>query len=404
MKFPPNFLWGAATSAYQVEGGNLGADWWHWEKARGLEPSGDACRHYVFYDQDFELARELGHNAHRFSVEWSRVEPHDGVFSQEAIQHYKDVVLSLRSRGIEPIVTLHHFTNPLWLARLGGWEDERCVGRFARYADVMVRALASDVRYWVTINEPTVYAVYGYVFGIWPPEVKSLRRALKVSGRLAAGHARVYGQIHRIYKELGLEAPSVGVAQFTQAFVPCTSKIRDRLAAWVRDRALNFHFIDQAARQKALDFIGINYYARQLVETRGWRPYRFLTDTCRGSHHSVSKNALGWDIYPEGLAPLLARFKKYGLPVIITENGICTGDDEERWRYIRDHLQSVQTAMSQGVSVRGYLYWSLLDNFEWDKGYAPRFGLIDIDYKTNRRRIRESAKKFANVCRTGELE
>lgn len=404
MRFPDHFLWGAATSAYQVEGGNAAADWWDWEQATGRESSGAACRHYDLYPQDFDLAKELGHNAHRFSVEWSRIEPEEGVFSPEALKHYIDVVLFLKSRGIEPIVTLHHFTNPLWLARLGGWENKRTVKRFARYVDVVACALAPHVRYWVTINEPTVYAVYSYLFGIWPPQGKSLARVFRAQRTLAAAHILAYGRIRKIYDQLKLEQPRIGISQFTHAFVPCTSGVRDRLAAWAREKWVNLGFLDEIARHGAVDFIGLNYYARQLVETRSWRPAHFFTDVCERGHHPLPKNTLGWDIYPEGLEAVLLSLKKYHRPVIVTENGVCTSDDDQRWQYIRDHLKSVHAAISRGVDVRGYLYWSLMDNFEWDKGFVPRFGLVDVDYATGRRQVRSSAKKFGEVCRTGVLE
>jgi beta-glucosidase len=401
MRFPQNFLWGAATSAYQVEGDNVNADWWQWEKDRGLENSGRASRHYEFYEQDFDLAKSLNHNAHRLSIEWSRIEPSEGKFSQEEIKHYIDVIVSLRSRNIEPMVTLHHFTNPAWFAKSGGWESQQSVAKFLRYCDFVTRALAKHVHYWITINEPMIYIPHAYILGVWPPQAKSLLKAKKVEDNLVSAHIKTYCLIHKIYKELNLLEPSISIAQNMQAFVPCVLNLKNRFAAYLRDKWYNFGFLDKIMRRKAMDFIGVNYYSRQLVELKKWGIGNLAMDVCKNNHHPVKKNSLGWDIYPEGLYEVLLKLRKYNLPVIITENGICTSDDDLRWEYICGHLKNIHFAMEKGVNVTGYLYWSLMDNFEWDRGFSPRFGLIDIDYNTYRRTIRESARKFSQVCKTG---
>ena len=403
LKFPKDFLWGAATAAYQVEGGNDHADWWHWEKKAGKENSGSACRHHELYELDFELARGLGHNAHRLSVEWSRVEPQEGKFSEEALKHYVDVILALRARNIEPMVTLHHFTNPVWLADLGGWEKRHSADYFLRFSEHVVRALAKHVRFWITINEPTIYFSHAYFFGVWPPQEKSFWKAMAVKNHLAAAHIKAYRMIHKVYAELSLPKPAVSIAQHMQAFVPCTPSSKNKFAAFLRHKWFNLSLIDTFARHKTLDFIGLNYYSRILVELEKWGLRNFVADICKSDHHPVKKNSLGWDIYPEGLCDLLLKLKKYNLPVMITENGICTPDDNLRWEFIAEHLKCVHQAMEQGVPVAVYLYWSLLDNFEWDKGFGPRFGLIDIDYKTQQRTVRESAVKFSQVCKTGIL-
>lgn len=403
LKFPKNFLWGSATSSYQVEGNNANADWWAWEKRAGKENSGAACRHYELYEQDFDLARGLHHNTHRLSIEWSRVEPQEGKFSQDEIRHYADVIAALRKRNLEPVVTLHHFTNPIWFSESGGWEKQPSVERFMNYCDVVIRALAGGVRYWITINEPTVYLSHSYILGNWPPQVKSWRKAKSVHYNLVAAHIEVYRLIHKIYKELSLPAPSVSISQHIQAFVPCGTGFRNRFAANFRNAWYNFEFIDQIVEAHAADFIGANYYSRQLVDLTGWGFSDLVMGVCKNNHDPVKKNSLGWDIYPQGLSDVLLKLKKYNLPVIITENGICTLDDNLRWEYISAHLKSAHLAMENGVDIKGYLYWSLLDNFEWDKGFGPRFGLIDVDYATSRRMVRDSAKKFAEVCKTGVL-
>ncbi len=402
--FPSSFLWGSATSAYQVEGDNIHSDWWQWEKAAGKEQSGSACRHYQLYEQDFDLAKSLEHNTHRLSIEWGRIEPQEGRFSQEELTHYINVILALKARDIEPVVTLHHFTNPAWLARQGGWERGQSVKYFLRYCDFLVRGLAEHVRYWITINEPTIYVSHAYLFGAWPPQAKSFLRARAVQGNLAAAHVKAYRLIHQIYARLKLQKPFVGFSQYTQAFVPCSQDLRDRVAARLRHKWFNLGLLDCFARHKAMDFIGVNYYSRQLVDTRSWWPVHLAADVCRDNHLPVKKNSLGWDIYPKGLSAILLGLKQYNLPVIITENGICTQDDDQRWQYLYSHLREIQRAIEGGVDVRGYLYWSLIDNFEWDKGFGPRFGLVDVDYKTYARSVRGSARKFAQVCKTGVLE
>jgi beta-glucosidase len=404
IKFPKNFLWGAATSAYQVEGNNVNSDWWEWEIESRHEKSGSACRHYELYEQDFDLAKSLNHNVHRLSIEWSRIEPQEGKFSKEALEHYQKVILSLRSRNIEPIVTLHHYTNPIWFAKSGGWENKQSVSYFLRYCDYVASFLAKHVHYWITINEPTIFLYHAYIIGAWPPQIKSFLRANKVENNLVCAHVKTYQLIHKIYKELNIEKPCVGISQFTQAYMPCTQSPQNRFAANLRDKWYNFNFLDKIIRQRSMDFIGINYYSRQVVEFSKPSIANLFMGVCKDNHHPVLKNSLGWDIYPEGLRELLLKLKKYNLPVIITENGICTADDNQRWDYIQSHLKNIHQAMEQGVNVLGYLYWSLMDNFEWDKGFGPRFGLLGIDYNTYKRTVRESAKKYSQVCVSGILE
>ncbi len=398
LKFPENFWWGSSTSAYQVEGGNSNSDWWHWEKnKKNITPSGAACRHYELFREDFELAKSLNHNAHRFSVEWSRVQPKAGEFSEAELKHYADVVDCLRGLGIEPVVTLHHFTNPLWLSQMGGWENKKTVDYFLSYVEKIISVLSGKVRYWVTINEPMVYTYYSYLKGDWPPQEKSFFKAKRVSNNLIQAHIDSYRLIHAIYKKNNLAPPKVSIAQNMVCFSPCKKSLRNNLAVYWRNKLFNFRPIDKLRAANALDYIGLNYYSRNLIDTAGWSVEDLLINTCGNNHDILPKNSLGWEIYPQGLFDLLAALKKYKLPVFILENGICTEDDNLRWDYIRGHLKQIRKAMDKGVEVSGYLYWSLMDNFEWDKGFAPRFGLCAVDYSDFRRSPRESAKKFAQL-------
>ncbi len=404
LQFPKNFIWGAATSSYQVEGNNTNADWWPWEIATNHERSGEACRHYEFYEQDFDLAKSLHHNAHRLSIEWSRIEPVEGQFSQKELDHYIAVILALRARGIEPLVTLHHFTNPIWFSQKGGWTRKENISAFLRYADFVVQGLAKHVHYWMTINEPTVYFSHSFLWGVWPPQEKSVGKSLAVFDNLAQAHIATYRAIHAIYQKSNLPAPEVSIAQHLQAFVACDNTFRNRFAAGFREKWYNFLFIDKVFDAGTLDFLGVNFYSRQQVDLKGWGFKNLTTDVCTSGHDPVKKNSLGWDIYPQGLHKILLKVKKYNLPVIITENGICTLDDDLRWEYIVAHLKVLHLALSQGVDIRGYLYWSLLDNFEWAQGFGPRFGLIHVDYQTFKRTVKDSAQKLAKVYQAGSLE
>jgi beta-glucosidase len=405
IEFPGNFLWGAASSAYQVEGDNSNSDWWHWERSQaGIAASGAACRHYRFFREDFDLAKSLGHNSHRLSVEWSRIQPEPGKFREEEISHYIQVVDHLRRLNIEPVVTLHHFTNPVWFSRIGGWENPRAPEIFLDYARKLVSALGDKVKYWVTINEPMVYAYYSYMTGDWPPQVKSPFRAAKVIDNLTRAHIRCYRLIHSIYRENKLIQPMVSIAHNMIAFEACRKSLRNKLAVHLKNRLFNFRLLDKLSREKTLDFIGLNYYTRHLIDTQSWSLNELLSNTCSKGHDLLAKNSLGWEIYPEGLYTLLAALKKYRLPVFILENGICTEDDSLRWSFIREHLKQLRKASLEGVDVIGYLYWSLMDNFEWDKGFSHRFGLCAVDYSNFKRSPRGSAGKFAQVARTGVLE
>ena len=390
IEFPKDFFWGAATSAYQVEGDNVFSDWWEWEKAGKVkEASGKAARHYEFYAQDFDLAKELHHNCHRLSIEWARVEPEEGKFSPKELDHYKQVILALKERSLTPIVTLHHFTNPSWFSKLGGWRNKQADSYFLRYVEKVVSLLAGDVPFWVTINEPMVYTYFSYFLGTWPPQDKSLFHARQVTNNLVNTHIKAYHLIRAIYKKHNLEYPKISIAQNMQAFVPCLPTLRNKFAAYLKHKHYNLEFVERLVAKRALDFIGMNYYSPNWVGS--------------GHHRVLRKNSMGWDIYPAGLYDLLITLKKYNLPVFILENGICTDNDALRWDYIREHLESVSQAMQAGVKIIGYVYWSLLDNYEWDKGFGPRFGLIEVDYHTYKRTVRESARKLSEVCKTGKL-
>jgi beta-glucosidase len=402
---PPGFLWGAATASHQVEGGNRWNDWWELEESGRLpHRSGEACRHYELYERDFDLAQSLGHNAHRLSLEWSRIEPEPGAWNEPALAHYAQVIRALRRRGIEPVVTLHHFTNPAWLARRGGWPAPGCIEAFRRYVEIVAARLAGEVRYWITVNEPTVYVKHAYVSCDWPPlGPPSWLQAARALRNLCRAHAAAYAILHRHRPDA-----SVGLAHSAPHVVPCNPASRaDRLAARARDFALNrlvFRLFGRPARD-VLDFIGLNYYARQVVRARdasGWKPFGV---ECTEDHHGAARafSPLGWEVFPAGLGAVLREFARFGLPLLVTENGIATDDERQRTRYLLDHVGEVGNALRSGVPVVGYLYWTLMDNYEWSAGRSPRFGLAHVDFATQERRPRPAAEALRSIIAAGRI-
>jgi beta-glucosidase len=404
-RFPAGFLWGAATASHQVEGDNRANDWWELEQAGQLPyRSGAACRHYELYESDFDLARSCAHNAHRLSLEWSRIEPERGEFNERALDHYAQVIAALRARGIEPLVTLHHFTNPLWFARLGAWTAQISVELFTRYVERVLSRLGNDVRYWVTINEPTVYVMRAFVQGDWPPRrPRSLRRAGLALRNMCRAHSAVYPLIHAHRPDA-----MVGFAHSAPYIVPReASRPLDRFAARMRNFVLNelvFRLLGRDPR-RVLDFIGINYYVRQVVQ---WEP-RGLKAVFGSEYKAPAATGerrfseLGWEIHPAGLEAMLGRFAAYGLPLIVTENGVATLDEPLRADFIRAHVRALARAMRRGVDVLGYFYWTLFDNFEWTEGFNAHFGLAAVDPATQARRLRAGAAPFRQICAANEI-
>ena len=422
--FPQGFLWGTATSAHQVEGNNIHSDWWAWEQAgRVKERSGLACDHYRRFADDFDLSQSLGHTAHRFSIEWARLEPEEGRWDDEALAHYVAVVEALRQRGIEPIVTLHHFTTPQWLVQQGGWLNPKVVEAFARYVERMHSALRHLVRYWITINEPMVYIRLHHLQGLGPPGGRDLRQALRALEHVIRAHAAAYHVLHSDDGAAGRLAPQVSTAHHYPAFWPCRRWWpMDRWITRVTDRIFNLALLEALLdgrwsvpglptwkipeARDTLDFLGVNFYGRQFIR---WilAPGAWPGSACDLGHHPrevAERTSLGWDVYPEGLFGVLTSLRRMERPILITENGAYMTDDARRWSYIKQHVQAMARAMQRGAPVIGYCCWSLLDNFEWAEGFGPRFGIVDVDYATQARRVRESARRYAEICRSNRIE
>jgi len=406
-KFTNEFFWGAATSAHQVEGGNNN-DWTEWEKenaerlakegkvkAKRNYISGKACNQYNLFREDFKLASKLRHNAYRFSIEWSRVEPEEGRFDDKEILHYREVIKELKRNKIEPFVTLWHWTNPLWVRDQGGWENKKIVQDFKRYVE-KITGEVSGVKFWIPINEPTIYIGTGYVIGRFPPQIKSFFKARRVIKNLAEANKEAYKIIHRKFENKVM----VGSAHNIHWHVPCRRwNLLDiaatKLINYLRDTKILNQFINYQ------DFIGLNYYFRDTIKFVFWGGNFGLIDV---QNPNKELSDIGWDIFPEGIYHILRRLESYKKPIFITENGIADAKDTKRTKFIKEHLRWISKAINKGVDVRGYFYWSLLDNFEWDKGFWPRFGLLEVNYKTQKRTIRPSALEYKKIIEKGFIE
>ncbi len=404
LKFPAGFLWGAATSAHQVEGGTknnwseweknnaqriangAGKKWEKWQQEKFPEMfnsenyiSGQACDQYNRYKEDFDLVKLGGHNAHRFSIEWSRIEPEEGKFDEKEIEHYQKVVSALRERKIEPFICLWHWTHPLWLEDKGGSASSEFPKYFGRFAKLMAEKL-EGVNFWLTINEPMSVISSCYILGNWPPQNKNPLLALKVYKVLAEAHRKAYDEIHSVSKNA-----KVGFANILAYFEPANRKNPlDILTVKIAKYFSNDKFFKMTEGKN--DFLAPQYYFHHKINFFGKR---------KNENKKVSD--FNWEIYPEGLYQIIKDLHKYNLPIYVTENGLADKDDEKRTEFIKEHLKWVHKAISEGVDVRGYFYWSLLDNFEWDKGFWPRFGLIEIDYKTLERKPRKSFYVYKEI-------
>jgi beta-glucosidase len=388
--FPEGFLFGSSTAAHQVEGGNVNNDWWDWEHApytTCVESSGDAIDQLHRYADDFALLAELGQNAHRMSLEWSRIEPAPGEFSAAALEHYRRVLGTLEQLGLTAFVTLHHFTLPRWLAAQGGWLARDAVERFARYVERVAAALGNLMPFAGTINEPQIVALMGYREGLFPPGLRNPVMFERVTRRLIAAHAAAVEAVKG-----GRGDPLAGVCLQLPAFEPARADDPACVHACAElVRMMEDVYLDDLAG----DWVGVQYYTRQRVEAAGFAP----------APDGAALTQMGWEIHPEGLHRAIVGAARSGLPVYVTENGIATADDAQRLAYMRDHLAQVARAIAGGVDVRGFHYWSSFDNFEWAEGYRPTFGMIGIDREDGLRRVvRPSARAYGELARTGRLE
>lgn len=424
--FPADFRWGTATSSHQVEGNNTNNDWWAWEqegKDRGDErvwgnhTSGLAANWWEDAEADIARMAEMGQNAHRMSVEWSRIEPEEGKWDEDAIGRYREILGAMRDAGIEPMVTLHHFTNPLWLAERGGWSNEKVVGWFTRYVKKVVDSLSDLVDLWCTINEPAILAAQGYLEGIWPPGERSSSLYFEVNYNLLRAHAAAYEAIHGAQEEA-----RVGLAKAMRAWKPLRDDFfADRLAANQLERVTDGIYIDALFRgewrlplrrarpvpeaMNTLDWWGVNYYHCYHTAFSPFRPDSFFVDVRIPEGVEAGPGSWG-GIYPNGLYEKLTKMRGYGVPLYVTENGRPDENDQYRPHFIVEHLHQVWRAIQVGCPVMGYYFWSMVDNFEWARGYNPefRFGLWAVDVETQERELRRSGELYAEICKSGTLD
>jgi beta-glucosidase len=386
--FPPGFTWGTATAAHQIEGGNVNNDWWAFEHMAGSgcsEPSGDACDSWNRWEEDIDLVAGLGLDNYRFSVEWSRIEPAEGEFSTATLEHYRRVCQGLLDRGIDPVVTFHHFTTPRWLTAQGGWESGVAVARFATFCRVVAEALGGVMKQACTINEPNIVATMGWHAGIFPPGKTNKKLSRKVGAYLIDGHRAAVDAIRAA-------APGIPVGlTLSMTDYQVVAGGEEKLES-IRRHAEDV-YLDGVGGD---DFLGVQVYSRQLIGPKGWAGYE----------PGVPVLDMGYEFYPASLGNCLRRAWDYtggALPLLVTENGIGTTDDAQRIDYVHQALEGVLDVIAAGVDVRGYTYWSLLDNFEWALGYRPRFGIVNVDRATFARSAKPSAAWLASVAAANAL-
>jgi len=400
LKFPSGFLWGVSTSAYQIEGG-ITNDWSEWEKSelriknlelRNLNPRdficGQACDSYNRYEEDLDLVKKLGCGAFRLGVEWARIEPVEGKFNQAEIEHYKEVLRAAKKRDLQVILTLWHWTNPIWLAEQGGWANRKAVDYFIRYVELIVKKLGQDVDFWITLNEPMAHLGFGYLRGNFPPARRGdLIGLIKAYKNLVKAHKLAYKKIQQIQPQ-----SKVSFTSLTDYFEPANKyNPLDWLIVIIARYWHHRKFLNET--RNYIDFIAFDYYFHQRLS---WLP-PFK------ANFNYYTNDMGWEIYPAGIYCVIKYLTSFKKPIYVMENGIADAADKKRIKFIVDHLKHIHRSISEGADVRGYLYWSLLDNFEWAHGWAPKFGLYTMDRRTFKRTPRPSVALYSEICRNNRI-
>ena len=416
--FPRGFLWGTATSSHQVEGNNKNNNFWAWEQEPGhiidAHKSGIACDWWGGrWREDFERIEETGQNAHRLSIEWSRVQPTPDRWDEDALEHYRQMLQRLQERDITSLVTLHHFCDPLWVSELGGWENEAIVELFGSYVEKTVEALAEYSHLWITINEPNVLVIYAYLLGLFPPGKKDIRLIGKVYANLIKAHSAAYHAIHRLQPtaRVGIAVnyrsskPSLSWNPLDRIMVGLISNVFNNavpktLQAGVLQLPWNRTRIPEAKGTQ--DFLGLNYYTRDYVAFSLLHPedmfmrLNFRPDTELSTTGFIANE-------PEGIFEALKWGRQFNIPIMVTENGIEDAEDSVRPSYIIQHLHQIWRAVNFNWPIKGYFYWTLVDNFEWERGWTQRFGLWELDIETQARRRRPSVDLYAAICRENSI-
>jgi beta-glucosidase len=401
-----NILLGVSSASVQIEGGGFSHTWSDWYEKGHIRDGANPARandHLHRWKEDIDLMVEMGVSIYRLSVEWARIEPQKGSYDEAAVQWYRRLLQYMKSKGIAPLLTLHHFTNPLWFEKTGGFAEPANIPVFLGFVEYAVRQFGDLVDEYVTINEPNVFAVIGYAVGIFPPGMKSVRTAVRVMSVMASCHIQAYDLIHRLRREMGYTSTKVGFAHHARVFAPKSGRnLWHCLNAYMSSRMFQdaltraclkgcFSFpmkkYGHLRRGEYADFLGLNYYTRSTVSFFG-----------NGAVRAGSpRNDLGWEIYPEGIALCAGKLHKLlKRPVYITENGTCDNSDTFRCRYIYDHLKAL---VSSCPYVERYYHWSFTDNFEWCEGESARFGLVHIDYPTQKRTVKKSGRFYAAMIK-----
>lgn len=425
LRFPEGFLWGTATSSYQYEGGNTHNQWYRWEQQghiRANESCGKAADWWERAESDFALAEQMGHNTLRLSLEWSRVEPAEDRWDSAAFDRYRTMLADLRDRRIKPLVTLHHFTEPLWFADRGGFAREDNIRFFVRYVTRAVEHLRDLCDFWITINEPNVYVSMGYVLGIYPPGKHDLLTAKRVLRNLVQAHVEAFYAIRRLQPQA-----QIGYCLDYRLFDPARhlspldrglARLHETYFVWAALQAAEtgrFPFplqlltppIAQAAGTR--DYHGINYYTREMVGFDATLPSDMFVrrSAAPGSVYSdAGREHIAEEIYPYGLYRVLKsvyRRARGNKPIYITENGVRDAVDSRRPQALLEHLAMMHRAIGEGIPVRGYLHWSLLDNFEWAEGWGTHLGLVAMNPLTQERTPRRSSALFAEICHANAI-
>ncbi len=417
--FPEDFMWGTATAAHQVEGNNTNNNWYAWEHSlnednestiHNNDKSGKAADHWNRYPEDIQRMQDLGMNAYRFSIEWSKIEPEQGIIDRAAIQHYHDLVDSLNAAGLTPMMTFHHFTQPIWFDDLGGFEKEENISLFVKFCRLVFEEFVDKVDYYCTINEPNVFITGGYVRGDFPPGKKDPQLAGEVLFNLLKAHTLVYRTIKALP---GGRDAKVGIVKDIFVFEPrnrfhpgdwlvartVDKAFNESTLAFLKTGYYNFEFPPVSISKEyrigkgSYDFAGLNYYSHIIFD------FSFDQEKALEPHmpEDEIKTDMEYTMYPEGLYTAIKRIASLGAPIIITENGVADRDDDIRGLYIQEHLSAVSKAMEEGYDIDGYFYWSLMDNFEWAEGYDMKFGLYALDTLSQERSLRKGALTLKNI-------
>ncbi len=407
------FLWGVATSAFQLEG-SPHADWTSWDAILAEKPN--VTSHYTLYKEDLNLLKDLGVNSYRFSVEWSRIQPRENVWDDASLAHYQEIIDILIQNNIEPMVTIHHFTHPLWFIKKYPWHEDASVEKFLRFAQKVVTTL-KGVRYWITFNEPYVLLLGGYLEGCVPPGIRDPLLAVKALQNILICHGRSYDIIHELAKDNGSTA-MVSVAHNMAALASWKRyNPLDRLLVKIAKYFYNHSLLDafltgtvrikfpftkeitiQVPIQNKLDFFGVNYYTRVHIR---FNPFKKMGIELR--HMDIDGYGLtdmGWEVHPRGLEKVLRYASRLKVPLIITENGIATHDGQKKIKYMSRHVDALEKSIKDGIDVRGYFYWTLIDNYEWLQGLDARFGLYRVDFDTMERKPTNAAAYYAYIIKS----